>query len=145
MSAKARFCRRCGHAIEGDATVRLTPTDLPDDVRQDIFGHLEDLEFGTGALVVTRGPIAGSHFYVAEDVTTIGRNTDSAIFLDDITVSRRHAEIRRRGSRFVIHDVGSLIGTYVNGERVEETELSNTDVLQIGRFRLRFLGRTLGS
>jgi pSer/pThr/pTyr-binding forkhead associated (FHA) protein len=73
------------------------------------------------------------------DATRIGRHPDSDIFLDDITVSRRHAEIRRNGGSFALHDVGSLNGTYVNRERVEEAELRSGDEIQIGKFKLVFL------
>jgi pSer/pThr/pTyr-binding forkhead associated (FHA) protein len=72
------------------------------------------------------------------DVTTAGRDPRSDIFLDDVTVSRKHAEFRREEGRFFVRDVGSLNGTYVNGRRVEETELANDDALQIGKFKLTF-------
>ena len=70
---------------------------------------------------------------------TAGRHPDSDIFLDDVTVSRRHAEFRREGSGYTVHDVGSLNGTYVNRERVEAATLSNGDEVQIGKFRLVFI------
>jgi pSer/pThr/pTyr-binding forkhead associated (FHA) protein len=72
------------------------------------------------------------------DVTTAGRHPGSDIFLDDVTVSRRHAEFRRDDGRFSIYDAGSLNGTYVNQRRVESTELANGDELQIGKFKLTF-------
>ena len=86
-----------------------------------------------------RGPNAGSKFFLDTDQTQVGRHPDSAIFLDDITVSRRHAEIRRGGDGFALHDLGSLNGTYVNRERVEEVELSSGDEIQVGKFKLVFL------
>jgi pSer/pThr/pTyr-binding forkhead associated (FHA) protein len=73
------------------------------------------------------------------DVTHIGRHPDSDIFLDDITVSRRHAELRRGAEGFALHDVGSLNGTYVNRERVEQADLHSGDEIQIGKFKLVFL------
>ncbi len=97
-----------------------------------------ELETGQALLVVQRGPNAGSKFLIDKVVTTTGRPPESDIFLDDVTVSRRHAEFRRKDGRFYIHDVGSLNGTYVNRQRVEETELANGDELQIGKFKLTF-------
>ncbi len=97
-----------------------------------------ELEVGQALLVVQRGPNAGSRFLIDKDVTTAGRHPESDIFLDDVTVSRRHAEFRRNDGKFSIHDVGSLNGTYVNRQRVEETQLANGDELQIGKFKLTF-------
>jgi pSer/pThr/pTyr-binding forkhead associated (FHA) protein len=90
-------------------------------------------------LVVRRGPNAGSRFLLDEDVTTAGRHPESDIFLDDVTVSRRHAEFRREGGSFSVRDVGSLNGTYVNRERIETAVLAGGDEVQIGKFRLVFL------
>ena len=73
------------------------------------------------------------------DDATAGRHPESDIFLDDVTVSRRHAEFYRRGDRFTVRDVGSLNGTYVNRERIEEAALSGGDEVQVGKFRLVFL------
>jgi pSer/pThr/pTyr-binding forkhead associated (FHA) protein len=97
---------------------------------------------GTGLLIVLRGPNAGSRFLLDDDFTSTGRHPDSDIFLDDVTVSRRHAEFYRQGDRFTVRDVGSLNGTYVNRERIEETELFGGDEVQIGKFRLLFLTPT---
>ena len=94
---------------------------------------------GMALLVVRRGPNAGARFLLDHDVTTSGRHPDSDIFLDDVTVSRRHAEFYRQGARFTVRDVGSLNGTYVNRERIEEAELTGGDEVQIGKFRLLFL------
>ena len=94
---------------------------------------------GTALLVVRRGPNAGSRFLLDSDLTLVGRHPDSDIFLDDVTVSRRHAEFYRQGGRFTVRDVGSLNGTYVNRERIEEADLSGGDEVQIGKFRLVFL------
>jgi hypothetical protein len=93
----------------------------------------------TALLVVRRGPNAGSRFLLDSDLTTAGRHPESDIFLDDVTVSRRHAEFYREGARFTVRDVGSLNGTYVNRERIEEAELTGGDEVQIGKFRLLFL------
>jgi pSer/pThr/pTyr-binding forkhead associated (FHA) protein len=100
---------------------------------------VEALPPGSALLVVRRGPNAGSRFLLDEDVTTAGRHPESDIFLDDVTVSRRHAEFRRDGGSFSVRDVGSLNGTYVNRERIETANLSGGDEVQIGKFRLVFL------
>jgi pSer/pThr/pTyr-binding forkhead associated (FHA) protein len=99
----------------------------------------EALPPGSALLVVRRGPNAGSRFLLDTDVTTAGRHPESDIFLDDVTVSRRHAEFRREAGIFTVRDVGSLNGTYVNRERVESATLANADEVQIGKFRLVFL------
>ena len=100
---------------------------------------LEGLPEGMGMLVVKRGPNAGSRFMLEADVTRAGRHPDSEIFLDDITVSRRHAEFVRQGPGYVVRDVGSLNGTYLNRERLEEAPLDHGDEVQIGKFKLVFL------
>ncbi|GAA3562467.1 MULTISPECIES: glycogen accumulation regulator GarA [Amycolatopsis] len=94
---------------------------------------------GSALLVVKRGPNAGSRFLLDRDTTSAGRHPDSDIFLDDVTVSRRHAEFRREGGEFVVIDVGSLNGTYVNREPVDQAVLAGGDEVQIGKFRLVFL------
>lgn len=100
---------------------------------------VESLPSGSALLVVKRGPNAGSRFLLDRDTTSAGRHPDSDIFLDDVTVSRRHAEFRRDGAEFVVVDVGSLNGTYVNREPVDTAVLANGDEVQIGKFRLVFL------
>ena len=94
---------------------------------------------GTGVLVVTRGEAAGSRILLDLASTSAGRHPDSDIFLDDITVSRRHAEIVRDGDAYTVRDAGSLNGTYVNRERIEEAPLTHGDVLQVGKYKLHFL------
>jgi pSer/pThr/pTyr-binding forkhead associated (FHA) protein len=89
--------------------------------------------------VVKRGPNAGSRFLLDRASTSAGRHPDSDIFLDDVTVSRRHAEFRSDAGEFVVVDVGSLNGTYVNREPVDTAVLANGDEVQIGKFRLVFL------
>jgi pSer/pThr/pTyr-binding forkhead associated (FHA) protein len=89
-------------------------------------------------LVVLRGPNAGSRFLLDADATTAGRSTKSDIFLDDVTVSRRHATFERSGAGFEVRDLGSLNGTYVNRERVDEAVLGAGDEVQIGKYRLTF-------
>jgi pSer/pThr/pTyr-binding forkhead associated (FHA) protein len=100
---------------------------------------VEGLPVGSALLVVKRGPNAGSRFLLDQATTSAGRHPDSDIFLDDVTVSRRHAEFRREGGEFVVIDVGSLNGTYVNREPVDQAVLAGGDEVQIGKFRLVFL------
>ena len=135
----ARFCAECGAPLQADATLSLTPVESEDEGHDEFpFPH-DELEPGQGLLLVKRGPNAGSTFLLEADTTTVGRGTDSAVFLDDITVSRAHAVFERRddGSWFV-RDVGSLNGTYVNGEQVDETKLAAGDEVQVGKFKLTF-------
>jgi FHA domain-containing protein/zinc ribbon protein len=121
----ARFCAKCGSPLETDATLRLTPLEVEDEpVDEFPFPH-DELEPGQALLLV-------------KELTTCGRSPESAVFLDDITVSRKHAEFQRRDGSFFVKDVGSLNGTYVNGEQVEETKLANGDEVQVGRFKLVF-------
>jgi pSer/pThr/pTyr-binding forkhead associated (FHA) protein len=100
---------------------------------------VEGLPAGSALLVVKRGPNAGSRFLLDQAVTSAGRHPDSDIFLDDVTVSRRHAEFRLENTEFQVVDVGSLNGTYVNREPVDSAVLANGDEVQIGKFRLVFL------
>ena len=100
-----------------------------------LFGA-EALPQGSGLLVVKRGPNAGSRFLLDRATTTAGRHPNSNIFLDDVTVSRRHAEFRCVSGEFQVVDVGSLNGTYVNREPVDWAVLANGDEVQIGKFRL---------
>ena len=100
---------------------------------------VEGLPVGSALLVVKRGPNAGSRFLLDQASTSAGRHPDSDIFLDDVTVSRRHAEFRLESGEFQVVDVGSLNGTYVNREPVDSATLTNGDEVQIGKFRLVFL------
>ena len=100
---------------------------------------VESLPAGAALLVVKRGPNAGSRFLLDRAVTSAGRHPDSDIFLDDVTVSRRHAEFRSDRGEFVVVDVGSLNGTYVNREPVDTAVLVDGDEVQIGKFRLVFI------
>lgn len=100
----------------------------------------EGLPSGSALLVVKRGPNAGSRFLLDRPVTSAGRHPDSDILLDDVTVSRRHAEFRLdNDGHWTVADVGSLNGTYVNRQPVESAVLANNDQVQIGKFRLVFL------
>ena len=100
---------------------------------------VDALPAGSALLVVKRGPNAGSRFLLDRSTTSAGRHPDSDIFLDDVTVSRRHAEFRREAGGFVVHDVGSLNGTYVNRQRIDVAVLAGGDEVQVGKFRLLYL------
>ena len=140
--ANANFCSSCGNHLEAapeEHTITLTPID-PDATEDELTVGIDDLPEGAATLVVTRGPGAGSRFVLDEDLVQAGRHPESDIFLDDVTVSRRHAELARTGGAWIVRDVGSLNGTYVNRQRIEDqAPLANGDELQIGRFKLVFL------
>lgn len=151
----ARFCSRCGSPLTlrespGDTTSTISIAGieaLDAEAGQSLIPDrtaVEELRPGTSLLVVMRGPNAGSRFLLDSDLITVGRHPESDIFLDDVTVSRRHAEFYRRGGQFTVRDVGSLNGTYVNRERIEEHPLTGGDEVQIGKFRLVFFTRGPG-
>jgi hypothetical protein len=135
----ANYCSKCGTALVrdkggGDTTMAFTPEELDEN------GPLEDLGMEGPALVVrSGGGRAGEHFVPQGERTTIGRSPDCDIFLDDVTVSRQHAVLRRNGDSFVIEDQGSLNGTFVNRRRIESAELADGDEVQVGKYRLTFL------
>ncbi len=142
VPAAANFCPNCGGPVEHipsseDTTAAIDAGDLDPSHEVD---ELPTLAPGTGMFVVVRGPNAGSRFLLDRDTTTIGRHPDSHIFLDDVTVSRRHAEVVRVDGVMQVHDLGSLNGSYVNSERVEDATLATGDEVQIGRFKLLFVG-----
>lgn len=132
-------CSRCGTGNPGDGNFcTACGSPLPQDAE-----HTETLLIATPPdgdvpmIVVLRGQNAGSRFALTAPVTSIGRHPDSDVLLDDVTVSRRHAEIRRTATGGLeLVDVGSLNGSYVNGERVESAELAEGDLLQVGKYRL---------
>jgi hypothetical protein len=146
-SGDSRFCARCGTPLRGEGsepvageqttTITIAGLDVEDhdDLTGEIIGELPD---GFALLVVQRGPNAGSRYLLDKDVTTAGRGPDSDIFLDDVTVSRRHAVFTRTEGGFMVEDVGSLNGTYLNRERIEKAPVANGDEVQIGKFRLMF-------
>jgi pSer/pThr/pTyr-binding forkhead associated (FHA) protein len=141
-AGNANFCSSCGNQLAPpveEHTITLAPID-PDTTDDDLSLRLDDLPEGAATLVVTRGPGSGSRFLLDAEVVHVGRHPESDIFLDDVTVSRRHAELARTGSAWRVRDVGSLNGTYVNRQRIEdEAPLTNGDEVQIGRFKLVFL------
>ena len=149
----ANFCSSCGARLERarsepEPTTTALPAVVvvPGEAREPFMLEPSDLLHGVppggGVLVVTRGPGAGSRFVLSPEdsvIVTIGRHPDSDIFLDDITVSRRHAEVSHSDGAFWAHDVGSLNGTYLNRRSIDNAPLSSGDELQVGRFRLLFL------
>ena len=169
----SRFCARCGNALQriggggeragetstislaalepgqegGVAGADAGPHDGSDVASREgePDGGFEGLSAGSALLVVKRGPNAGSRFLLDADTTTAGRHPESDIFLDDVTVSRRHAEFIREGGGFLVRDVGSLNGTYLNRGRIEAAALASGDEVQIGKYRLVFLTGVRGS
>jgi len=137
----ANFCSSCGATL-GDADETTASLGLLED-RQELEAELgtllDDLAADMGMLVVRRGPNAGSTYALGAETTSIGRHPDSDLFLDDVTVSRRHAVVRRTPQGYEISDVGSLNGTYVHGERIDSAPLTDMSEVQIGRFVLTFL------
>ncbi|BBC38121.1 uncharacterized protein SGFS_094150 [Streptomyces graminofaciens] len=161
----SRFCSNCGaplrpgvaaeRASETTSTISISgleaydaettgQTQLPS-LSPEAQAAVEALPLGSALLVVRRGPNSGSRFLLDSDLTTAGRHPQSDIFLDDVTVSRRHVEFRRgQDGSFKVADVGSLNGTYVNRERIDEVALSNGDEVQIGKYRLVFYASQRG-
>ena len=145
----ARFCSNCGSPLVpegvGDSTATISiggseRSDISSDRQRNPVdaAAVDALPLGSALLVVQRGPGAGSRFLLDKDVTTAGRHADSEIFLDDVTVSRRHATFTREGGTFTVADAGSLNGTYVNRDRIDTVQLKDTDEVQIGKYRLVF-------
>jgi hypothetical protein len=138
----SNFCSSCGAVLETqpaeNTTITFHPVAPADPVDEEVSVELEEVPEDIAVLVVKRGPQAGSRFALDTPVTTAGRHPDSDIFLDDITVSRRHVEIERSGDVYKVRDVGSLNGTYLNRERIDEAPLANGDEVQIGKFKLVF-------
>jgi pSer/pThr/pTyr-binding forkhead associated (FHA) protein len=148
----AKFCSQCGNRLgeasapsttETTATIQFggPPKSEADDgatLNEADAAAVEALPPGSALLVVLRGPGSGSRYLLDQDVVTTGRHPESDIFLDDITVSRRHVEFRRDGDGYSVHDVGSLNGTYLNRDRIDDARLANGDEVRIGKFRLSY-------
>lgn len=135
----ARFCDSCGTRLE----TAEEPTDAFDLVEE--VPHSEDrarFPPTCGLFVVESGPKAGSRYGLEADLVTVGRNGKADILLDDVTVSRQHAEVEKTADRYVVRDVGSLNGTWLNGVRIDTSELQDGDEVQIGRFKLVFFHGT---
>jgi pSer/pThr/pTyr-binding forkhead associated (FHA) protein len=146
----SNFCSSCGAVLAQpgeDTTITFLPETLSGEgtSEEELTVSLDELPEGMGMLVVKRGPNAGSKFLLDSPVTKAGRHPDSDIFLDDITVSRRHAEVTRSDDGYRVKDVGSLNGTYLNRERIDAAGLAGGDEVQIGKYRLVFLLGSRGS
>jgi len=140
------FCSSCGSPLDSldDRTITLAAVDPLQDAPgadDDVVVAVGELPSEIGVLIVRAGAQAGARFALDELVTRLGRHPESEISLDDITVSRRHAEIERTPDGHVVRDAGSLNGTYVNQERIDMMVLRHGDELQIGKFRLVFFER----
>jgi len=139
----SNFCSSCGAALlqdDGDLTISITAEQ--ETAESDVTVQIANFNDGPGVLVVRRGvegAEAGDVFRLEQTVTVAGRAPDSDIFLDDITVSRRHAVFVRSATGYVVRDMGSLNGTYVNRQSITEAALATGDEVQIGKFRLVFL------
>ena len=137
----ANYCARCGALlVKADEPSDITMTYTLDEAASAAESPLPEVGVEGPALVVrSGGGRAGEHFAPAGDRTLIGRSPDCDVFLDDVTVSRRHAVLVQRDGRFYIEDQGSLNGTFVNRRRIESAELQDGDEVQIGKYRLTFL------
>jgi pSer/pThr/pTyr-binding forkhead associated (FHA) protein len=141
------FCSSCGSTLDlkDDRTITLTAVDPLQEAPgtdNDIVVPVGDLPAEGAVLIVRAGAQAGDRFALTEGVTRLGRHPDSEIMLDDITVSRRHAEVERTAVGWIATDAGSLNGTYVNQERIDRAVLHHGDELQIGKFRLVLFERS---
>jgi hypothetical protein len=139
----ANYCSRCGALLVKDESgTETTQTFTPEDGDVSSEEAFDDLGIKGPALVVrSGGGRTGETFPAEAEQTTIGRSPDCGIFLDDVTVSRKHAVLTNRNGTFTIEDLGSLNGTFVNRKRVENGELEDGDEVQIGKYRLTFLNR----
>jgi pSer/pThr/pTyr-binding forkhead associated (FHA) protein len=138
----ANYCQRCGTLLVVDPGAETTMTFDVDEEGEGEETLLQSLGITGPALVVrSGGGMGGQSFQPEEGTTLVGRSPECQIFLDDVTVSRRHAEILREDDTFTIRDLGSLNGTYVNRKRIESVVLENDDEVQIGKYRLTFLQR----
>jgi hypothetical protein len=137
----ANFCSRCGALLAKEAGSETTMTFEVEEAGDEADSTLSALGISGPALVVRSGGMIGQAFQPVDGRTLIGRSPDCDVFLDDVTVSRQHAELLREGETFTIRDLGSLNGTYVNRKRIESAVLEDDDEVQIGKYRLTFLQR----
>ena len=135
----ANYCARCGALlVKDEGGTEATQTFSADEAEETPAEALDSLGVQGPALVVRSGGGRAGEMFPLEGETTIGRSPDCGIFLDDVTVSRKHAVLRERDGNFLIEDQGSLNGTFVNRKRVESAQLDDGDELQVGKYRLTF-------
>lgn len=138
--AGSNFCSSCGAVLEVEpldhTTITFHPTLPSDPTDNELVVEPGEEVHEHAVLIVKRGPNAGTRFSLEAPLVTVGRHPESDIFLDDITVSRRHVELKWNGTSYEVGDVGSLNGTYVNRERVDSVALENGDEVQVGKFKL---------
>jgi FHA domain/zinc-ribbon domain len=138
----ANYCARCGALLVKDqGGTETTQTFTADDSDDTPAEALESLGVQGPALVVRSGGGRAGEMFPLDGETTVGRSPDCGIFLDDVTVSRKHAILRERDGNFFIEDQGSLNGTFVNRKRVESAQLEDGDELQVGKYRLTYFAR----
>jgi pSer/pThr/pTyr-binding forkhead associated (FHA) protein len=139
----ANYCSKCGALLVRDESGSdTTMSYTPEEGDEDSAPLLEEIKTEGPALVVrSGGGRAGEHFLLEHEAITVGRSPDCDIFLDDVTVSRRHALLKREDGQFLIEDQGSLNGTFLNRRRIESAALEDGDELQIGKYRLTFLSK----
>jgi hypothetical protein len=137
----ANYCSKCGALLVKDESgTETTQQYTPEEADEEAASALEDLGVKGPALIVrSGGGRSGETFHPQGERTTIGRSPDCEIFLDDVTVSRKHAVVLQRDGTFLVEDLGSLNGTFLNRRRIESGELADGDELQIGKYRLTFL------
>jgi len=136
----ANYCSKCGALLAKEESGEATMSFVPDQPLEEGQSPLEEVGIKGPALVVrSGGGRAGETFPLAGDRTTIGRSPDCDIFLDDVTVSRRHAVVERKDGDLLIEDLGSLNGTFLNRRRIDSGPLTDGDELQVGKYRLTFL------
>jgi len=140
-SEAANYCARCGALLEREASdAEKTLSYTPESLAEESATGLEGVE-GPALVVRSGGGRSGEVFQLQGERTSIGRSPDCDIFLDDVTVSRRHSLVTGTGDRFVIEDLGSLNGTFLNRHRIEQATLTDDDEVQIGKYRFVFLAR----
>jgi hypothetical protein len=141
-SESANYCARCGALLVRDeGGTEATQTFTADDSDETPAEALESVGVQGPALVVRSGGGRAGEMFPLDGETTVGRSPECGIFLDDVTVSRKHAILRERDGDFSIEDQGSLNGTFVNRKRVESAQLSDGDELQVGKYRLTYFAR----
>jgi predicted RNA-binding Zn-ribbon protein involved in translation (DUF1610 family) len=136
----ANYCAKCGALLVRDESGSDTTMSYTPEEGEEEGTILDEIKAEGPALVVrSGGGRAGEHFLLESEATTVGRSPDCDVFLDDVTVSRRHARVLRRDGQFFIEDQGSLNGTFLNRRRIESGALEDGDELQIGKYKLTFL------